>query len=422
MTERRRSTNRRSAVLLVVALLGVLAGPAKAQSKPLVVDKDRAQCPNADFTSIQQAVAAAAPNDEIHVCPDLYTESVTIDKPVKLRGRLGAVQAENCFTPAQASDPTRQAIVDGGDHSFRLAANDILLEGFVVEGATRGIDSSDGFSGYLIRHNLIQRNSLDGVDLHSGGATTTRAHHNCFRENARGALVSERGNLHNALIDHNQSFRNGEGLALVGPGSRTAVRLEHNVSHEDRLVGFAMQNSQESTVAHNKATALPPAPGQFNFPIVIGGGNLALQISHNDVEGGGSGILFSLAVFLARFPSSTDLEVRGNTVRGAQVDGIRLAGNAVHNSSFIDNQTMDNGRDGISLGAQNTSNRFERNHARDNRRDGIRVGTGVSGNTFEGNQLRGNGEHDAHDDSRLANVWVNNHCKTDFPAGTICVP
>ena len=38
---------------------------------------------------------------------------------------------------------------------------------FVVEGATTGIDTSGLFSGYLIRHNLIQRNLRDGLDLTS---------------------------------------------------------------------------------------------------------------------------------------------------------------------------------------------------------------------------------------------------------------
>jgi hypothetical protein len=43
-----------------------------------VVDDDRVQCPTAQFTSIQQAVAASGPNDTIKVCPGTYNEQVRI--------------------------------------------------------------------------------------------------------------------------------------------------------------------------------------------------------------------------------------------------------------------------------------------------------------------------------------------------------
>ena len=37
----------------------------------LIVDDDKVQCPNAQFTSISAAVAAAAPGGTIRVCPGL---------------------------------------------------------------------------------------------------------------------------------------------------------------------------------------------------------------------------------------------------------------------------------------------------------------------------------------------------------------
>lgn len=46
--------------------------------------------------------------------------------------------------------------------------------------------------------------------------------------------------------------------------------------------------------------------------------------------------------------------------------------------------------------------------------DGIRSRSGASGNVFADNHLRDNGEHDAHDDNRPGNLWVNTSCATDF--------
>ena len=63
-----------SATLAMLVLVTIAATGAKAAAtRALVVDKDGAQCANADFTSIQAAVDAAHPGNLIRVCPDLYT-------------------------------------------------------------------------------------------------------------------------------------------------------------------------------------------------------------------------------------------------------------------------------------------------------------------------------------------------------------
>ena len=46
---------------------------AKEKKAKILVDDDKVQCPNADFTSIQAAVNAAHSGDTIRVCPALTT-------------------------------------------------------------------------------------------------------------------------------------------------------------------------------------------------------------------------------------------------------------------------------------------------------------------------------------------------------------
>ena len=90
--------------LLVAALLGA-AAPAAAGASTYTVDDDRAQCPSAGFTSVQDAIDQAAPNDTVVICDGVYRESstppygnaqsfaqpgsrngLTITKPLTIRG------------------------------------------------------------------------------------------------------------------------------------------------------------------------------------------------------------------------------------------------------------------------------------------------------------------------------------------------
>src|SRR5215207_8159725 len=109
---------------LVVTGLAPVSASADTSPSTWVVDRDGAECSNADFTSIQAAVDAAAPGDVIRVCPDLYPESVTVDKPLTLVGDPDAVEAVDCFSPLAAqpgdADPSRYPIVDPAGDGFSV--------------------------------------------------------------------------------------------------------------------------------------------------------------------------------------------------------------------------------------------------------------------------------------------------------------
>jgi nitrous oxidase accessory protein NosD len=344
---------------LKAAVLGAIAactlafsaadGAAKGGAT-LVVDRDGGQCANADFTSIQAAVDAAQPGDLIRVCPDLYTETVVVDKPLTLKGDPDAVEVIDCFQPTLGVLPLDQeAIVDpagdGFSIAFKLEADDIVLEGFVIRGATIGIDAADRFSGYRIHHNLIRQNTLFGVDFGSAGARESRVDHNCIREN-RWGLVSEldddslwafpvvgdeRGawnarDLVNAWIDHNSTFRNNAGVEAAGPGRHDNVVFDHNLSREDQ-VGIALQNSVQSRIQDND---LRPA----SFGILVGGATTGVEIARNIVGTGMQGIVFAPPTFFIDvFPTPvTGATVTGNIVTGQASDGILGVAGRLHQS------------------------------------------------------------------------------------------
>jgi len=66
---------------------------APAFAGTLVVDNDFAECPQADFNSIQAAVVGAKPGDKILACPGHYLETVEVTKPIcGLKLRQGRVR------------------------------------------------------------------------------------------------------------------------------------------------------------------------------------------------------------------------------------------------------------------------------------------------------------------------------------------
>lgn len=114
-------------------------GEEGASSTTWTVDDDKADCPNAAFTSIQQAVDTAAPWDTIVVCAGLYQESstpinhpsspsqagsmngLTITKPLKIKG---AGADEVTITPAPSlttlAGPVPQ-LRDGGGNVITVS-------------------------------------------------------------------------------------------------------------------------------------------------------------------------------------------------------------------------------------------------------------------------------------------------------------
>jgi parallel beta-helix repeat protein len=418
--------------LAFAAADGAAAGPAT-----LVVDRDGVECANAEFTSIQAAVDAAEPGDLIRVCPDVYAETVVVDKSLKLKGDPDAVEGIDCFQPTLEELPVdQQAIVDpageGFSIAFTLEADAVELAGFVVQGATVGIDASDRFSGYRLHHNLIRLNTRFGVDFGSEGTRNSRVDHNCIHEN-RWGLVSEldddslwafpvvgdeRGewnarDLRNARIDHNSTFGNDAGVEAAGPGRHDNLVFDHNVSRED-AVGIALQNSSQSWIQDND---LRPA----RFGILVGGATTGVEIVRNAVETGLQGIVFVPATaFIDVFPAPvTGAAVTENIVTGQESDGILGVAGRLHQSIIARNDASRNGRDGIRLGPGTSENVVRGNVADENGRNGI-YALGAIANLFEANQMLGNAVYDARDDNRAANTWSANDCLTDFPAGTIC--
>src|SRR5688572_2979537 len=196
----------------------------------VIVDDDRAQCPNATFTTaagIQLAIDAAAPGDSIRVCPGRY-DPITVDKA---HLRLQAPRPQGRSTECQAApiaDPTQEAIIEGArEGGLVTILVPVTFEGFTVQDnpLDAAIETSPQASGYVLRHNVVQRN-VNGVDLSSNGAAPTQFAFNCVRDNGLvfagtgGTAVTSSFGISNAHVEENTvSGHDCGSIALTGPRS-----------------------------------------------------------------------------------------------------------------------------------------------------------------------------------------------------------
>jgi nitrous oxidase accessory protein NosD len=116
---------------------GTVAPPiARAASTVLVVGKNAAECPDAQFSAIQDAVNAAAPGTIIRICAGTYPEQVSINKAMRLRGENGVVIQPSNVTANSTSTFSGQPIA-----AIILVkdATDVDVNDLIIDGTNGGI-------------------------------------------------------------------------------------------------------------------------------------------------------------------------------------------------------------------------------------------------------------------------------------------
>jgi hypothetical protein len=394
----------------------------------LIVDDDHMQCPNATFTTINQAVAAALPGYTIKVCPGIYRENVIVDKQLTFLGQTQASDGR-CANPA-TPDRKHDSVVqypsapgtgaNGGSAGFSVQASGVVIDGFIVEPLTPGaggpaqdgdgVYSSQDVSGTVVQNSIIQHNAR-GVHLFSNGLTESVVRMNCIRDNNLGPSNTLTGqgiyldiDFSNGLIEHNFTTLNSS--AAMNLYISSDVTITHNKSLADSSAVAIFASSLDIpkgpiNVFYNLATQ---ATGSTFF---IGGANDDLHIIDNDLRNGaGSGIRFSDLTFVGPLLApSLNVEVRGNQVQRMGSSGIRAGGQSAPGAALVDST-------------------LARNHSHDNVVDGIRIEAGGNGgNVITLNTLKHNGEHDCHDDTvgpltgGTLNTWTNNEGDTQNRPG-----
>lgn len=380
-----------SVVVWGVAGLILLVPGANAAPSTLVVDKDKVQCPNATFTSIQAAVSAAAPGDTVLVCPDLYTEDVTVDKALTVIAKRDERDPRRCFDAAPPSpDPSRDAIVQSALIGFQVLADGVTIDGFIIHPGATGVRGGIGVSGLNVRGNLVE-NAAFGVSFGPSGAIHSVVNGNCMRGMAR-AGVNLRSFSTNVSVQGNALFQNGQGM-IVNRGS-SDIAIGRNVSLRDDIFTLVFPSSRLDISENVALQSQNP-----DVAAIAVGGTTDSAINRNVISHGlGNGIGFAGPD--QGVPANVNIDVRQNAVDHMGKSGIRTTPDSLQNSLVSQNTSSSNTLDGIRIEAgANTNNRVERN------------------------VLRRNGEHDCHDDTvgtgtaGTANLWVGNSGLTENRPG-----
>ena len=425
-----------AAVATALLTLGtVVPAVATADSAPnvVVVDDDGVQCPQADTTSLQDAVDQVRDGGMVRVCPGRYTEPVTIDHQVRLQGEVGAVASLDCLDPAPKQstdlDPSRFAILEpdpleAADETtpLRIEADDVEVSGLVVQGMTddtpehpvptlsfydAAIAVTDSASRVRLHHNLLRDNTL-GIEL---GAPQGRVDHNCMRDNDF-AVANQRYHLVGARIDDNTTFRTTILPLEIGwtYAGTTDVQIDHNLSVEDlslrvywveyavrpRIEANEVQASRSGVVLRLSSGAVVSGneirAGVVGLAVTrntdadvvdnhvttaaqgvtLGGGNVHVTVARNEVTGSASGGAYGVMLLPpAPAPVNEDITIEDNTVWGL---------NGTPGSGVV-----------VNRGAVKPGSLVRRNVVSGNPGDGIVLGPDIDGLRVSANVANGNG-------------------------------
>ena len=273
------------------------------------------------YPTIQAAVNAASTGATINVDAGTYTESVTISKPLTIRGAKAGVDARGRATTGE-SIVTGASGTAGIGYSFYINASDVTLDGFTVQGETSkstsngaGIVIAPTVSGTHILDNIVQ-NNVAGVYLANSSATDAALfQHNVFQNN------------NNAGVNGGRGIYTDAGLT---DGTLTNVTIDSNTFTNNR--GGSGTTGLEAAVAIESQTA---------------GQQTNITITNNTFTNNGKSVLFF---------NTTGVILEGNTASGAAdwySGSFRFEGNN-HNVTIEYNNIINNPGPGVAVDSSGT--------------------------------------------------------------------
>lgn len=248
---------------------------ARAARAPLVVDDDRADCPDAQFMSIQAAVSAAATGDRIVVCAGTYHEQVDVS--------TNDLQIH-------ADDESGEVVVNAHGHDFGfqvLNASGVTIAGFHVEHAHEADIFLRGATFATIRGNVTTASGHDGIELNASNDNVIE--HNVSLDNSavNACGIQLTAGSQRNVVRHNRVVNNEWGIQIAGRAADNLVA--DNMSVGNRGNGIRNVAGAAGTVIeknHASGNGFNPSAltGTTNAGIRIASGSTGILVRDNHVS------------------------------------------------------------------------------------------------------------------------------------------
>lgn len=345
-----------------IAAVFSLVASASAFARTLVVDDDRAECPDADFNSIQTAVLAAAPGDRILVCPGTYLEQVVIPAGkdfISLRSRA----------PWQAVIHAPPAMAEPGDIVRVAGAKGVVIADFTI-------------SGPLPDALFCSLTSRTGVRVDLGGSAEIIGNHITEIRSANPAL---------------RGCQNGVAV-LVGRASEGQVgraTVVGNLIDRYQKAGVVVDNAgSRALVGNNHVLGIGPTPDIAQNGVQVSRGAHAQVIANEIADNTYSLAPASSSTGVLLFELAGGVDVSHNlstrnddNFAAFTTTGVTLTRNRATSSTFFD---------GIFFDTDTAQNRIRSNVSSGNRQfdcEDDSTGTGTAGTANSWRSNRGQTEN-----------------------------
>ena len=267
-----------------------------------------------DHATIQAAVTAAASGDTIDVGPGSYPESVTINKPLTLRG-------PNYGNSPNSGSRSAEATITGVVSISSALPGEFVIEGFRFEGATPLLTNgvpAPVHHDIVFRKNLVEGGSNQIAVFTADPANTTNVTiddnrflgmvGNAMQLAANGAIEAS---ITNNVID-------GTGNAGINADALTNSNISGNIISNTAQQGIQIAGvSSNVAVLGNTFTNTNTSDGADRGAIRIYGSSFTGPVSFtgNVINGGNT----AFAVRNGEDISGKDIQFTGNTMTGVNV-------------------------------------------------------------------------------------------------------
>lgn len=194
----------------------------------LYVDDDLQDYPDADYTSVREAVEAASDGYTIKVYPGTYNESAGVHNQISLIGM-------------------NRPVIRGSfiDWTIALFKDNVTVDGFYITGKGDGIRIYSNQN--TISNNIVNSNDYSGISLTNHATQNMITNNTANSNNDSGIRIDEGSNL-NTLTNNTIKYNNLYGISIWDSSNNVLVR---NTAIGNGFKALALSDANQNRIYLN---------------------------------------------------------------------------------------------------------------------------------------------------------------------------